>query len=317
MCTSFTLKIPNMRALVISGGGSKGAFAGGVAEYLLRDCGKDYDILVGTSTGSLLVPLLALGEIDRLKQVYTTVRQRDVFSICPFVIRKQDGVYHTRINHINTLRMFLRRRKTFGESTNLRKLIGRTYLPEDHRRLQASHKKVSVTVSNLTHNRKEYKLADTCSYEDFCDWMWLSSNLVPFMSLGVKNGDEYADGGFGSLIPVQQAIDLGAREVDVIVLQPKANEVETTPVENAFDSLLKTFDFMLTQIGKDDVVIGNLASRVHQVSIFTYHTPRLLTDNAFVFDPEQMAAWWQEGYEFAKEFNPDCHCLDPVDPNSM
>jgi predicted patatin/cPLA2 family phospholipase len=27
-----------MKALVISGGGSKGAFAGGIAEYLIRDC---------------------------------------------------------------------------------------------------------------------------------------------------------------------------------------------------------------------------------------------------------------------------------------
>jgi len=32
-----------MRALVISGGGSKGAFAGGIAEFLIRDCGQEYD----------------------------------------------------------------------------------------------------------------------------------------------------------------------------------------------------------------------------------------------------------------------------------
>lgn len=45
-----------MKALVISGGGSKGAFAGGVAEYLMKDKGKTYDLFLGTSTGSLLVP---------------------------------------------------------------------------------------------------------------------------------------------------------------------------------------------------------------------------------------------------------------------
>ncbi len=49
-----------MRALVISGGGSKGAFAGGVAEYLIDKMNNDYDIYIGTSTGSLLVTHLAL-----------------------------------------------------------------------------------------------------------------------------------------------------------------------------------------------------------------------------------------------------------------
>ncbi|MDG2443864.1 MAG: patatin-like phospholipase family protein, partial [Flavobacteriaceae bacterium] len=39
------------KALVISGGGSKGAFAGGVAEYLLKEKKKTYDIFLGTSTG--------------------------------------------------------------------------------------------------------------------------------------------------------------------------------------------------------------------------------------------------------------------------
>ena len=49
-----------MKALVISGGGSKGAFAGGITEFLLKECQEHYDILVGTSTGSLMIPLIAL-----------------------------------------------------------------------------------------------------------------------------------------------------------------------------------------------------------------------------------------------------------------
>ena len=38
-----------MRALVISGGGSKGAFAGGLAAYLMGVQGKKYDLFVGSS----------------------------------------------------------------------------------------------------------------------------------------------------------------------------------------------------------------------------------------------------------------------------
>lgn len=40
------------KALVISGGGSKGAFAGGIAQYLMEEEQRDYDLFVGTSTGS-------------------------------------------------------------------------------------------------------------------------------------------------------------------------------------------------------------------------------------------------------------------------
>ena len=74
------------KALVISGGGSKGAFAGGVAEYLINEKKKDYDFFLGTSTGSLLVSHLALGMIDDLKALYTSVNQKDIFSNNPFKI---------------------------------------------------------------------------------------------------------------------------------------------------------------------------------------------------------------------------------------
>ena len=55
-----------MRALVISGGGSKGAFAGGVAQYLMQNEQRNYDMFLGTSTGSLLLPQLAVNDIPKL-----------------------------------------------------------------------------------------------------------------------------------------------------------------------------------------------------------------------------------------------------------
>ena len=58
-----------MRALVISGGGSKGAYAGGVAQYLIQEEGRKYDMFLGTSTGSLLVPHIAAGKIDKIHEV--------------------------------------------------------------------------------------------------------------------------------------------------------------------------------------------------------------------------------------------------------
>jgi predicted patatin/cPLA2 family phospholipase len=296
-----------MDALVISGGGSKGAFAGGVADFLMNYCGKEYKTFVGTSAGSLLAPLLALGKIDKLKEVFTSVQNKDVFSTNPFIVRKINGIFHTRINHFNTLRMFLMGRKTFGETKNLRKLIARTFTKSDYNLLRASHKEVIVTVTNLTSGLVEYKSVHGCSYDDFCDWMWASSNVVPFMSLVTKNGMEYADGGFGNYLPVKAAIERGAREIDAIVLRPQNLTVKNMPSENPFGVLLKTFDFMLNQIGNDDILITNLQSRVRRTTVNCYFTPRVLTENSFIFEPEQMSGWWKEGFEYAKSQSPSCY----------
>lgn len=290
------------KGLVISGGGSKGAFAGGVAEYLINEEKNDYDIFVGTSTGSLMIPLLALGEIDRLKKAYTSTCQSDVFSNCPFIIEKVEGeVVSTRIDHIRVAWNFMRGKKTFGESKSLRKLIERFFTREDFDQLIQTREKVIVTVSNLTRNTVEYKYAKDYKYSDFCDWIWVSCNFVPFMSLVEKNGFEYADGGFGNLIPIQEAIDAGAREIDVIVLNPRHYITSKPKSKNAFNVLTTSIDFMINQIAQDDIYLGLLESRHSNIKTRFIHTPRALTDNSFVFEPYQMKEWWDEGFRYMQQ----------------
>lgn len=292
-----------MRALAISGGGCKGAFAGGVAEYLIRDIKRDYDLFIGTSTGSLLIPFLAIDEIEKIKKAYTSVTQSDIYNVCPFTIKKdKDGkILHTKINHLNTLKMFLKGKKTFGEHNNLRKTIDKIYSEEDFIKGKASGKKVIVTVSNLTKNIVEYKYLRDCSYKDFADWMWMSSSFVPFMSLGKKNGYEYADGGFGNIIPIEEAIDNGATEIDVIVLNPRHMEKVHSETTNAFEVFMRTFQFVMRQSANNDILIGHLES-IHNddVRVNFIFTPYLLTEHSFYFDPTQMKKWWGEGYEYAK-----------------
>lgn len=290
-----------MKALVISGGGSKGAFAGGVAEYLIKVEQQDYKILLGTSTGSLLVPSLAIEDIEDIKTAYTSVNQDDIYNVSPFKIKKlEDGSVKTSIHHFNILKQFLKGRKSFGEHKNLRKTIKRFFTEDDYHQAIRSDKKVVISVANLTTRSMEYKYLRDCTYEDFVDWMWISSSFVPFMSLIEKNGYEYADGGFGNYIPVQQAIDAGATEIDVIVLIPKYSNKQHEKSRNAFDVLMQGMQFMLKQIAYDDIYIGHLESIYNdQVKVRFFFTPKLLTENSFYFDPVQMNEWWKEGYEFA------------------
>ena len=62
-----------MRALVISGAGTKGAFAGGVAEHLIRAQDRKYDLYLDSSTGSLPVSHLALNKIEKIKKGFMEV----------------------------------------------------------------------------------------------------------------------------------------------------------------------------------------------------------------------------------------------------
>ena len=306
-----------MNALVISGGGSKGAYAGGLAEYLMRDCQRDYDLFIGTSTGGLLAPLLAAGKLNAAKQAFTTVTQKNIYRICPFRIKKNGpSNFSTSINHLGIIKMFIRRKKTFGDSTNLRKFISKYFLKDDFRKIKDTGKKVYVTVSNLTNEMVEYKSSDECEYDEFCDWMWASANVLPFMSLMVKNGKEYGDGGFGCAIPIQKAINKGAEWIDVIALRPVEKIKSNPPSDDVFDILTKTFDFVLNQISLDDLMIGQLEAKHHQVDINYYYTPRILSDQVFIFDPEQMTNWWKEGRAMGKKSTPASQCLKFKEKNN-
>ena len=112
-----------MRALVISGGGSKGAFAGGVAQYLIEDKKRQYDILIGTSTGSLLIPHLAMRKVSKIHEIYTNFGMHKIFSISPFIIKSKNDIDSVKIHHFNVLLQFIKGKRTFGESHNLRKFI--------------------------------------------------------------------------------------------------------------------------------------------------------------------------------------------------
>ncbi|WP_373496173.1 patatin family protein [Aquiflexum sp.] len=298
------------KALVISGGGSKGAFAGGIAEYLIRECGHQYGLFLGTSTGSLLVPLLSIGEIEKIKDIYTRVTQNQIFSTCPLIITKKNGVYQSRINHLGIVKMFIKGKKTFGESKNLRHLITEIINEDDFEKMQRNSADVLVTLSNLSTNQVEYKRLKDYSYEDYCDWIWGSANFVPFMSLLEKNGFEYADGGFADLVPISEAIYRGAEEIDVIVLKTEQARTIKKPIRNALELTVRTFDFMLNQISNDDIRIGQLEGGRRQVNINFYRPQNLLIENSLIFKPALMKKWWQDGFEYAKSHHPECRCMD-------
>ncbi|MDH7914365.1 patatin-like phospholipase family protein [Winogradskyella sp. SYSU M77433] len=290
-----------MRALVISGGGSKGSFAGGVAQYLMEIEKKEYDMFLGTSTGSLLVPHLALNKIDKLYDIFTNVQQQDIFSVSPFVQRKKGDREYVSIDFVNSLWQFMKRKRTFGESKALRRHIKKNFTFEEYQRIKETKHDVVVTVSNLSMNRVEYKSIQECSYEEFCNWIWISCNYIPFMSLAKVDGYEYADGGLGSVIPIREAILRGATEVDAIVLEAESLGKQKVLGKNPFSLMISLFGHLLDQVERNDIIIGKLAARNKNVKLNLYYTPTTLTENSLIFSKRLMAKWWQQGFDYAEK----------------
>ncbi len=294
-----------MRALVISGGGSKGAFAGGVAQYLIEEEKRQYNMFLGTSTGSLLVPHLSLSDIPKVYNLFTNVKQRDIFSVSPFVQRKKGNREFVSINFVSSLWQFIKKKRTFGESKALKRNIKRNFTKEEYNKIKSAKKDVVVTVSNLSKNRVEYKSIKDCSYEEFCNWIWISCNYIPFMSLATVDGFEYADGGLGCVVPIREAIQRGATEVDAIILESETMVDNKILGKNPFSLMISLFGHLLDQVEKHDIVIGKLAAKNKNVKLNLYYTPTRLTENSLIFSKRLMVKWWQEGFDYAKKKHED------------
>ncbi|HRH71385.1 MAG TPA: patatin-like phospholipase family protein [Flavobacteriales bacterium] len=88
-----------MNAIIMSGGGAKGAFTVGALKYLSgKGLLDDLDLISGTSTGSLIAAMYCAGEIKVLEDVYRNVEQDDILwysSIPENIMEKNTWLFDT------------------------------------------------------------------------------------------------------------------------------------------------------------------------------------------------------------------------------
>ncbi len=291
------------RALVISGGGSKGAFGGGVVEYLMMEKNRDYDLLIGTSTGNLLVPLISIKAFDKLYGGYTNVTQKDIFKINPFKVYKdKNGVVKVGINHWSVLyNILIRRKKSFGDSSNLRKYIKKILSERDFKQIKESEKEVISCVTNLTLAQSEFKSSKDYGYKDYTEWMWASCSVPPFMNIVRKDGYEYADGSLAEHAVLQHAIDCGATDIDVIVLRKDVKQLNVEKIRNPFHYIVRSSDIMWLTIESSELSLNNLKNYGNNINLNFYFTPERLTNNSLIFNSEVMRGWWALGKKSAED----------------
>jgi predicted patatin/cPLA2 family phospholipase len=135
---------PERNVLCLSGGGSYGAFSAGVL-YGWTQTGTrpTFDVVTGVSTGALIAPLAFIGcEYDEpLKQVYTTLRNKDIFRI-----RK-------------TVRLLFLATESLADNTPLAGVIEEYITPEVLRKVAAAHaagRRLYVCTTELESRRPVY-----------------------------------------------------------------------------------------------------------------------------------------------------------------
>ena len=288
-------------AFVCSGGGAKGSYGAGLAQYLVEQKGMKYDILTGTSTGSMMIPLIAVEDFTTLKTAYTSIVPSDIFKVNPFKANAPD----MELNYAAIIyNMAIRGQKTFGDSSNIIATINKFFTEAVYDRIKSSGKHVVACVSNLTKEQVEYYDAFDCSYADILDWVRASGSFTPFMSIVDKNGNQYCDGGVYVPLPIQRAIDLGAEYIDAIVLDTPTPVVAPQTSKNAFQLLARMMDCMSAQLFTDDEYLGSLEAREKDVTLNVYYTPTVLTNNSLQFNKADMLRWYDAGYSFAANNKP-------------
>lgn len=127
----------------------------------------------------------------------------------------------------------------------------------------------------------------------------LASCSIPFiMPSVIINQSICYNGGVLMRIPIQKAIELGAEEIDVIILRTENQDNERWSHHSAVDILIRTIDIMQSYIFKVNVLIPSLMINDKPVEIRLHYMPEKLTDNSLIFDKKCMKVWWEEGYKF-------------------
>lgn len=316
------------RALCLSGGGAKGAYVGGMLQHMKLEQGRDYDMYLASSTGSLIQLLASINDFDALKEGYTSMNIDDIYDISPFKkVKNPEDADQASINILSVARMhFFRGEPTFGSNEKFLDTIKKFFPYEKYLQAYGSGIDITTTVTNVSKVKTEHYSMQQLgskerSYKDFVDWTWISTCAVPFTTLNrrVVDGDTgiilhrgehdaiysdyYADGGFMEHMPISKAIADGATEIDAITTVTEDFSGDQKPEfgKNPLKLLSRLFDISMREALDRDIDNARKMAKDKSVTLNIYYMPRKLTDNPMYFDKEQMSGWWDEGYEYIKK----------------
>ena len=293
----------DLHAIVISGGGAFGAWGVGVAQGLSEGpTPRNYTLGVGTSTGSLMGPLVLLNDFSTLINAYSSVTQKDIFNVNPF---KKNG----KLKAFNFVKRAILGKTTVGETKNLRKTIERFFTEQEFEKLKSQNKEFVAATVSMTQGKTFYKSTDDHQYQDMIDWMWTSANQPVFMSLVEKEGQYWADGGLKELLPVKYALEKRAKVIDVIIHNtPDFGRNNTWEPKNILGVLEQSISIFTEGVGFSNVIEAELDidanPELRETELNFYYMSdglRSMLPNDLVFDTGVMKKLYEIGLKSVQE----------------
>lgn len=223
-------------AIVLSGGGAKGAFQAGVLDALITDRKVSFDIAVGTSTGAIQATAVAQDDIPRLVQFWKD-------------IKKSDDIYRKRGG---TLLSILSGQPSLYSVAPLKALLRQTI---DEQKIRASGKRLRIALVNLTNG--ELKMVGE-NATNLAEWVYASC-AMPFVfppqdSRDAHGNDEqWVDGGVRDVTPLDAAL----RERPQAVLVVRASAPPGPKAPKKYNSLvsigLRAVDILSNEVSNNDL----------------------------------------------------------------
>lgn len=290
------------RALILSGGGGRGAYQVGVWRRL-QEIGWQPDLICGTSIGSFNGALICSGwDADQMEELWVTLESRKIFKVS----------LGRRIKYV--INKLLRRQQNWPalmDNESLRKTLA---VSADITRIRKNKPKLVVSATNVRRGIVEYFSGKQLSVNHI-----VASCSIPVIFPWVEINDElYWDGGLLSNTPIFPAIEAGACEILVVMLSPSSG-VEIEEPKTARGGISRMFDI---------ITLGSSQSLVRDLAMYLGLDLRTLTDSlvqqhymdlgelrvgvvgpqadtglaaVLDLDPERVKARFSSGYDDAKE----------------
>lgn len=196
-----------MKAVVLSGGGSKGSYQIGVWKAL-RKLHIKYDIITGTSVGALNGALMVQNNYHKAINLWKKVNMKLLFGDEATDSKDTKDIFNMYKNN------FL---KNGGmDVKNLEDVINK-YLNKNL--FYKSKIKFGLVTVNVSDKKAIQLSKDKIPSEHLTDYLMASASCYPAFQAKDIKGNKYIDGGFFDNLPINLAIELGADEIIAVDLE--------------------------------------------------------------------------------------------------
>lgn len=240
-------------ALVLSGGGAKGAFQVTAEKYAREVKGYQWDIIAGVSVGALNGAMLAMRKYARLYEIWNTI--------------SNDQVYTGGFNLLSIIRLLFGA-KSFYSNEPLRRMLMQELEPE----LVQTDLRIGA-VSLVSGEYVEFRGDDPKLME-----VIMASTVMPIIWTPEDVSEQHpsmVDGGVRNISPIGDVLDAEPDEVVIINCTPQAPDAILKPPENILKIGVRTLDIMLNELFASDVRefvrINHLVKQAAEHDIVLHH----------------------------------------------